>query len=145
VFRPRLQRLNGINGHTLINDAYNANPTAMIAGLRVLKQVAGRRTSVAVLGDMSELGAYTRSGHRRVGHVVAKLGISHVIVIGSRAREIAAGAAAQGFPMNRIRCFRHMAEAASYIRGTIPPKSVIYFKASRNVHLENLVNQLRIS
>ena len=47
----RQELMRGKNGTLLINDAWNANPTAMMAGLRVLLAIAGKRKSIAVLGD----------------------------------------------------------------------------------------------
>lgn len=96
----RLQPLPGINGSTLIHDAYNANPSAMIAGLKVLKQIAGSRPAIAVLGNLLELGPYTERGHQRVGHTVARLGISQLITVGSHARTIARAAIMKGMPRN---------------------------------------------
>ncbi|MDN4592553.1 UDP-N-acetylmuramoyl-tripeptide--D-alanyl-D-alanine ligase [Polycladomyces subterraneus] len=139
----RLQPLPGIHGSTLIHDAYNANPTAMIAGLKVLKHIAGSRPSIAVLGNMLELGPYTASGHQKVGHTVAKLGISRLITVGSHARAIAQAAVMKGLPPKRIRSFPNLQAAASSLPKMIVPGSVVYFKASRNIHLDRLVFQLQ--
>src|SRR5690606_32772509 len=65
--KMRLQFIRGYSGRLLINDAWNANPTAMIAGLSVLKRLSNQRPSIAVLGDMLELGKLTVFSHRRVG------------------------------------------------------------------------------
>jgi UDP-N-acetylmuramoyl-tripeptide--D-alanyl-D-alanine ligase len=139
----RLQPLPGINGSTLIHDAYNANPSAMIAGLKVLKQIAGSRPSIAVLGNMLELGPYTVSGHQRVGHTVAKLGISQLITVGSDARTIAEAAMKKGMPPERIRSFSNLQAAAVSLPKMIVPGSVVYFKASRKIHLNRLIFQLQ--
>lgn len=140
----RLQRLKGIKGFKLINDAYNANPSSMIAGLRVLKQLGKNAHTVAVLGDMAELGVYSPQGHRRVGRVVAKeIKPNLLITIGSRAAEIARSAALNGMPRQRIRSFSTQAAAYTYIRKFVPPGAILYFKASRSARLEKLVKRLR--
>src|SRR5690606_4343840 len=75
-FQPpkmRLQFVPGRGGRTLINDAWNANPTAMMEGLKVLKHVSRGRPAVAVLGDMLELGNLSRWAHQQVGKFVAKI------------------------------------------------------------------------
>lgn len=146
-FRPpsmRLQPLRGIKGFTLINDAYNANPSSMIAGLHVLKQLDKKAPKVAVLGDMAELGAYSRQGHRRVGSVVARQINPHLLItIGPRAAEIARSAAANGMPQKRIRSFPSQAAADAFIRRAVPSGAILYFKASRSVRLEKLVKRLQ--
>ena len=62
------------SGLTVVNDAYNANPTSMRAAVDTLAamQADGRR--VAVLGDMAELGSYTDLAHFRIGEHVAACG-----------------------------------------------------------------------
>ncbi|MBN2909019.1 UDP-N-acetylmuramoyl-tripeptide--D-alanyl-D-alanine ligase [Polycladomyces sp. WAk] len=140
----RLQPLRGINGHTLINDAYNANPDSMIAGLKVLKKIGAGRTTVAVLGDMSELGRLTESGHREVGREVARLQISYLFTIGPRARSIAAAAKEAGMPGSRIRSFSSGMSLVNHLRHNLPAGSVLYFKASRSMKLEQCIKPLRL-
>jgi UDP-N-acetylmuramoyl-tripeptide--D-alanyl-D-alanine ligase len=64
----------GIFGTTLINDVYNANPTSMQASLQVLKERAGGNKTLAILGEMYELGTSSESGHREVGDTLTKIG-----------------------------------------------------------------------
>lgn len=139
----RLQRLRGVSGHLLINDAYNANPSSMIAGLEVLKKVSQKSTSVAVLGDIYELGNYTVPGHARVGKFVGISKPDYLITIGSKASIIARVAAQNGMPASRIFSCRTQPEALQFIRKHVPARSVIYFKASRKVGLEWMIKQLR--
>lgn len=139
----RLQRLSGINRSVLINDAYNANPSSMIAGLKVLQRVAQKRPSIAVLGDIYELGSHSASGHARVGKFVAKVKPTYLITIGPQAAIIARTAAAHGMPAHRIRSFSSQSAALAHIRSMMPKGAVLYFKASRKVQLEWLVKQLR--
>lgn len=138
----RLQPIQGINGFTLINDAYNANPTAMIAGLHVLKKIAGSRPTVAVLGDMLELGPFTISGHSKVGKTLAQLGISQLITIGPLSKQIAKSAIQSGHPPTRTVSFTSKSSALSYILKRVPKGAVLYFKASRRMYLENLIKSL---
>jgi UDP-N-acetylmuramoyl-tripeptide--D-alanyl-D-alanine ligase len=69
-------------GGVLINDAWNANPVSMRAALEHLVQISDGRRTIAVLGDMAELGAYSEEGHREVGYAVRDLGIDEVVAIG---------------------------------------------------------------
>jgi UDP-N-acetylmuramoyl-tripeptide--D-alanyl-D-alanine ligase len=68
------------SGALVVNDAYNANPTSMVAALRALARLPARRR-VAVLGLMAELGPSSDEEHRAVGTVARELGVA-VIGIG---------------------------------------------------------------
>lgn len=82
----RNQELPLAGGGMLINDAWNANPVSMRAALEHLcEQAEGRRT-VAVLGEMAELGAYSREGHDEVGRAVEEAGVDVVVAVGEAAR-----------------------------------------------------------
>ena len=67
------------SGAVLINDAYNANPMSMAAGLRSLAAV-DRRRRVAVLGVMAELGDRTAAEHAAIGALARELGIEVIPV-----------------------------------------------------------------
>jgi UDP-N-acetylmuramoyl-tripeptide--D-alanyl-D-alanine ligase len=73
-------------GGMLVNDAWNANPVSMRAALEHLVSLAAGRRTIAVLGDMAELGDYSNEGHREVGRAVAEVGIDEVVAIGPQAR-----------------------------------------------------------
>jgi UDP-N-acetylmuramoyl-tripeptide--D-alanyl-D-alanine ligase len=73
-------------GGLLLNDAWNANPVSMRAALEHLVALAGARRTVAVLGDMAELGTYSDEAHRDVWRAVQELGIDEVVAIGPQAR-----------------------------------------------------------
>jgi UDP-N-acetylmuramoyl-tripeptide--D-alanyl-D-alanine ligase len=73
-------------GGLLVNDAYNANPLSMRAALEHLVEQAEDRRTVAVLGEMAELGTDSRRYHDEIGQLVKKLGIAVVIGVGDLAR-----------------------------------------------------------
>ncbi len=79
---------------TLVDDAYNANPDSMRAGLEALRALAQGRRTVAVLGEMLELGSESPRLHREVGEQVARSGAQVVIAIGAGASAVVAGAPA---------------------------------------------------
>lgn len=82
---------------TIINDAYNASPDSMAAALRALAQIAGPgQRTVAVLGEMSELGEQSIEEHDRIGLLAVRLNIGQLVVVGEGARPLHLGAIAQG-------------------------------------------------
>jgi UDP-N-acetylmuramoyl-tripeptide--D-alanyl-D-alanine ligase len=72
-------------GGVLIADCYNANPTSMEAALRHLVEVAAGRRTVAIIGDMAELGPTAASFHEQIGALARNLGVE-VIAVGPLAR-----------------------------------------------------------
>ncbi|GAB20151.1 UDP-N-acetylmuramoyl-tripeptide--D-alanyl-D-alanine ligase [Gordonia effusa NBRC 100432] len=75
----RMELLTLDSGLTVINDAYNANPTSMAAALRSLARLDARRR-VAVLGTMAELGPSAPAAHREIAALAESLGIDVVAV-----------------------------------------------------------------
>jgi UDP-N-acetylmuramoyl-tripeptide--D-alanyl-D-alanine ligase len=82
----RNQELPLPGGGVLVNDAWNANPVSVRAALEHLVSLAAGRRTVAVLGEMAELGGYTGEAHAEVARAVDQIGIDEVIAIGPHAR-----------------------------------------------------------
>ncbi|MDQ6838749.1 MAG: UDP-N-acetylmuramoyl-tripeptide--D-alanyl-D-alanine ligase [Actinomycetota bacterium] len=112
-------------GGLVINDAYNANPTSMVAALRSLADLDVERR-VAVLGAMAELGADEADEHRRVAALAASLDIE-VIAVGTDLYGTA--------PEVDV-------AAASARLGVVGPGTAVLVKASRVVGLERLATLL---
>ena len=138
----RLEVVKGINGSLLINDSYNASPTSMKAGIDVLKEMSIDKTSIAVLGDMLELGAQSNPSHQKVGKYVAKKGVDYLYTIGILARQIALAAKEGGMAASKIRTFDNRQKAVPILRRQLNSKTVAFFKASRRAALEKMVKNL---
>ncbi|HYE04367.1 MAG TPA: UDP-N-acetylmuramoyl-tripeptide--D-alanyl-D-alanine ligase [Planctomycetota bacterium] len=118
--------------HLVLDDTYNANPSSMIAGLRVLAAYPGRR--LAVLGAMGELGGDTLAGHHAVGAEAARLGLA-LVTVGDAARAIGDAYRAQNGPDVEHHDERSAAIGAVLARLTDGPTTVLV-KASRTAGLE---------
>lgn len=88
----------GLNGATLIDDSYNANPLSMYAALQALVNYPGE--SICILGDMGELGETAHESHRELGHQAKKLGVRRLYAVGDLSRFTVEGFGdnAQHFP-----------------------------------------------
>ena len=129
----RLRKIEGKNV-TIIDDTYNANPFSMKSALDVLAgSEAARR--VAVLGDMFELGADEKELHRSVGEHAKAIGIDELITIGNLAENIAEGGDG--------RHFRDKEAFIEVLDEHIRPGDLVLVKASRGMHLEEIVERLR--
>ncbi|MGI5901227.1 MAG: UDP-N-acetylmuramoyl-tripeptide--D-alanyl-D-alanine ligase [Desulfitobacteriia bacterium] len=138
--RMRLEVMEGIRNSVIFNDVYNANPISMKASLQVLAERGGDQT-IAILGDMYELGTATLSGHRGVGRQVSELGIKELITVGELAREIATGARESGFPKENIRVCNDCEEAAHVAREVLKehePGFWVLVKGSRGLRMERI-------
>lgn len=131
----RGQRIALADGSVVINDCYNANPMSMRAALDDLRQTASGR-SVAVLGDMLELGAAESAHHEELGRRAAAAGVDLLVTVGERAR-----AAATAFA-GEVHAAADAAEAAELVPPLIAAGDTILVKGSRGVGLEAVTERL---
>jgi UDP-N-acetylmuramoyl-tripeptide--D-alanyl-D-alanine ligase len=119
-------------GGLLINDCYNANPLSMAAALEHLRERAGGRRKIAVLGDMAELGTDASAYHREIGAVAAGVGVDVLIAVGPLARAYLEGA--EGVPATHWAATAE--EGLATLRGELRPGDAVLVKGSRAVGLE---------
>ncbi|HYH27144.1 MAG TPA: UDP-N-acetylmuramoyl-tripeptide--D-alanyl-D-alanine ligase [Actinomycetota bacterium] len=143
VSPSRMETFTDRRGVVVVDDAYNANPMSMAAALRSARWIAHEGACIAVLGEMAELGEASSIEHERVGELVARLGIDHLIVVGDAAAPIAAGALREGVEPERVRRVRDNQEAFAVVRDLAEPGDVVLIKASRRAELERLAHQLK--
>ena len=141
--RWRMQVLNRADGVTIINDAYNASPDSMRAALQTLAQLGkrGHRT-VAVLGEMAELGEYSAESHDSIGRLVVRLNIDQLVVVGLRAKLIHMGASQEGSWDGESRFFESIDDAFAYLRGMLVSGDVVLVKSSKSANLRHLGDDL---
>ena len=146
--KMRLEVYEGKHGAVLISDVYNANPVSMHASLRVLKERAAGNDTLAVLGEMYELGEETQAGHRKVGTAAAELGITELVTVGKLAEDIAQGALAAGMAEERIHICSTRAEGiakAEEALGRLKQPVWVLIKGSRGMKMEEVTAGLRES
>ncbi len=129
-------------GVTLLNDCYNANPLSMSSSLEYLASVGTGRRTVAILGDMGELGAGSLDFHRGMGRRVAELGIDCLIAVGNDASAYVTGAREEGGCGGCYYHFADRAAALAEVPGLVRPGDVVLVKASRFMRLEELSEAL---
>jgi UDP-N-acetylmuramoyl-tripeptide--D-alanyl-D-alanine ligase len=139
----RLQVLQRPDGITIINDAFNANPESTAAGLRSLACYAGPRRTIAVLGEMRELGPAAESAHYDTGRLAADLGIDILITVGHGLTGTLADAARTSPAPPVIHAAEDPDELLPVLRRLLQPGDVVFIKASRSVGLENFAATLR--
>jgi UDP-N-acetylmuramoyl-tripeptide--D-alanyl-D-alanine ligase len=140
--RWRMEVTTTASGVTVVNDAYNANPESMRAALRSLAAMRAKGRTIAVLGEMRELGADSIAEHDEVGRLAVRLDISKTIAVGQGARALYLGAAQEG-SWNEEAVFVPDVDAAiGLLRGLVQPGDVVLVKASRSIGLEAVADAL---
>jgi UDP-N-acetylmuramoyl-tripeptide--D-alanyl-D-alanine ligase len=141
------------DGVTVIDDAYNANPDSMRAGLQALAWISAsgeagsggqRRRSWAVLGEMAELGDDAISEHDRVGRLAVRLDVSRLIVVGT-GRSMSAmhqGAVMEGSWGDEVEIVADADAALAVLRAELRPGDVVLVKASNAAGLGALADSL---
>ncbi|WKD58992.1 UDP-N-acetylmuramoyl-tripeptide--D-alanyl-D-alanine ligase [Corynebacterium caspium] len=136
-------------GFMVIDDAYNANPDSMAAGLQALQEIVGKRQekgvanarAIAVLGDMGELGEAAISAHEKLGASLAGFGVSSLVAVGEsvNVQVMVAAAQEQGVFACQV---PDTSQAAAVLGPIIDPAAVVFVKASNAARLWDVADRL---
>jgi UDP-N-acetylmuramoyl-tripeptide--D-alanyl-D-alanine ligase len=141
ISRGRMQVHERADGVTVIDDAYNANPDSMRAGLKALAAIGRRRPgarTIAVLGEMRELGETSREEHDAVGRLAVRLDIHQLLVVGEPARPIHLGASLEGSWDEESVFVPDNDAATAWLREHLRPGDVVLLKASNAARLSRV-------
>ncbi len=141
------------DGVTVVNDAYNANPDSTAAALASLvalgegRRRAGPVRTLAVLGEMRELGASSDAEHEAVGRLAVSLGVDQLLVVGTPARPAYEGARAERELPGRAGGEEpvHVSDldaATAWLDKHVRPGDVVLVKASRGARLDRVAETL---
>ena len=139
----RMQVMGGRHDITVINDAYNASPDSVQAALKTLAQVKrpeGR--TIAVLGEMSELGEFSGEEHDRIGLLAVRLGVSQLVVVGEGARRLHITAINEGSWDGESAYVETADEAFDLVTSTVRPGDTVLVKSSNSAGLRHLGDRL---
>ena len=137
--RMEISRLNGI---TVINDAYNANPASTVAAIETLEGMGTRGRRIFVMGDMLELGPVAPDAHRDIGRRVASGRVDLFITVGELASLAAKAARQKGMARESAITCTDAAGVAAVVREKARPGDLVLLKASRMVGLEAVLREM---
>ena len=146
--RWRMELLRTPDGITVINDAYNASPDSTAAALKTLAQLTresaalGTGRSIAVLGEMSELGDAAQEEHDRIGRLVVRLNIGQLIVVGYGARHIHNAAGLEGSWDGESLLVDSADDAYDLLTENLRPGDTVLVKSSNSAGLRFLGDRL---
>ncbi|MBN2636259.1 MAG: UDP-N-acetylmuramoyl-tripeptide--D-alanyl-D-alanine ligase [Prolixibacteraceae bacterium] len=121
------------NGHKIIMDAYNANPTSMQASIKsILSSISGSKTFI--LGDMLELGEYAESEHLKILEMLKDHQNIQVFLIGKIFSEIAIN--------YHFQSFNNVEQLCDYLSARNILNENILIKGSRGIRLEKVLDYI---
>ena len=129
------------SGLTVIDDTYNASPDSMKAALKVLRDYDSQGRKVAILGDMFEMGDFAPALHQEVGDFAAEVAIDVLIAVGELAKHIY-----EGYKEKGIKDAYYFETKEAFIESLmhlIQKDDCVLFKASRGMHFEALIEEVR--
>ena len=152
VSKHRMEVTTRADGVVVVNDAYNANPDSMRAGLKALAWMAKSRRdesgaplrSWAVLGEMAELGEDAIAEHDSIGRLAVRLDVSRLVVVGT-GRTMGAmqhGAVMEGSWGSEVSPVPDADAALDLLRAELEPGDVVLVKASNSAGLGALAEEL---
>ena len=132
------QNVRNVLGYTFIEDCYNANPDSMKASLVTLNTIKKGR-SIAVLGDMLELGSFSDEAHYEVGKFAAEQKTDIVLTFGNLSELIKKGAEENGVS---AKSFSDKDALTEYLKSILKENDTILFKGSRSMKMEEIFHKL---
>ena len=139
--RGRMNLVEGIKNTLIIDDTYNASPTATTQALLTLKNTKASGRKIAVLGDMLELGRFSAEEHRKIGVQVASFADMFVSV-GLRMQGARDGAIASGMSLTSLFEFGDSKSAGEFLQNQLQPGDIILIKGSQGVRMERAVAEI---
>lgn len=137
--KMRLDVQKSKQGYTIINDCYNANYDSMKSAIEYLKNTEGKR-KIAVLGDMLELGEFSKELHEKVGKTVAENKIDILITVGKEAKDIAKIAKNNG--VSQAYSYENNQDAIEKLKNILEIEDVALIKASNSMNFKEIVSAL---
>lgn len=124
-------RLNIINGdYTIIDDSYNSSYEALVNSLGLL--IGDDRYKIIILGDMLELGKYSKKYHKKVNKYLKKIKNKDVLLIGEYTKFI------------KGKHFKSIEEINLYLEDNIRKGCIVYLKGSRAMNLDKIKTHFQI-
>ena len=146
-FDKRLQ-VEEVGGFKIINDCYNANPASMLAAFDTVLAMKKNQKTVAILGDMLELGEKSIKAHRRLGETVACKQFDYLMAYGEFSRKVVEGALDASMTMKQARQMGSKDEIVEAILklhalGELGKGDFLLVKGSRGMRMETIIEELR--
>jgi len=138
----RMELVEGQHGEKIINDAYNASPTSMMAAVELVSNLQGYKRKILVLGDMLELGPQEEQYHFQIGEGLNADQIDYLFSYGELGMNIAKGAK-KALGEQRVFAYADKEELIQKLKTFVNEHTLVLVKASRGMKLEDVVSALQ--
>lgn len=138
----RMELVEGSRGEKIINDAYNASPTSMMAAIELVSNLKGYEKIILVLGDMLELGPKEEQYHQQIGASLNSDKIDLLFTFGKLAEHLAEGGRSS-LGNSRVFSYTDKNELIKELQEHVNNHTLVLVKASRGMKLEEIVTALQ--
>jgi UDP-N-acetylmuramoyl-tripeptide--D-alanyl-D-alanine ligase len=142
-FRGRMETIKLRNGAFLLDDSYNANPASVREALMTLKDLKINHNGFVFLGDMLELGAESDERHRKVGLLIATIGVNALFLQGDFSQFTSSGAIEGGMAPENIFFLSDNEMGIDYLKKNLKKGDWILVKGSRRMKMEKIAAKIR--
>lgn len=126
----------------IINDAYNASVESVEAIIKYVQNIEANRR-IAVLGDIFEVGKYSKEIHEKIGEIVCKNNIDILICSGENAKYIVNSAKEKGFKKENVYYLEDKEEIVELIKKIVQPQDLVIFKASNGMKFYDIAEKVK--
>ncbi|MCX7171821.1 MAG: UDP-N-acetylmuramoyl-tripeptide--D-alanyl-D-alanine ligase, partial [Proteobacteria bacterium] len=133
--KGRLQQSPALNGATVIDDTYNANPDSMRAAIDVLAAQPGKK--ILVIGDMGEVGAQGGQFHDEIGGYAKSMGVDRLLALGELAATAARNFSGGG------EHFKSLEALLAVLQPLLDADTTVLVKGSRFMKMERVVDAIK--
>ena len=139
--KRRMEIIKNKSNVTIINDCYNASYESVKAALEYLSSIKANR-KIAVLGDVLELGGFSKQMHQKIGEEVVNNNIDILITVGKEAKTIATTVKNANHEIE-VHSFNNNTDASNLLKKLMNENDVILVKASNGMHFEEIVEAIK--
>ena len=126
----------------IINDAYNASVESVEAIIKYVQNIEANRR-IAVLGDIFEVGKYSKEIHEKIGEIVCKNNIDILICSGENAKYIVNSAKEKGFKKENVYYLEDKEKIVELIKKIVQPQDLVIFKASNGMKFYDIAEKVK--
>jgi UDP-N-acetylmuramoyl-tripeptide--D-alanyl-D-alanine ligase len=138
----RMEMIKLRNGAFLLDDSYNANPISVREALMTLKDLKTSHNGFVFLGDMLELGTEAKEMHRRIGMLIATIGVNALFLQGDFSKITAAGAIEGGMVPENVFFLSEGNKNTDYLKRHLKKGDWVLVKGSRRMKMEKIAAQI---
>lgn len=139
--KSRMEILKNKENATIINDCYNASYESVKAALEYISSIDANQ-KIAVLGDVLELGEFSKQMHQKMGEEVVKNNIDILVTVGVEAKTIAS-TVKNSTENIKVYSFDNNVDASNLLKEKMKENDVILVKASHGMHFEEIVDIIK--